>query len=282
MSLIIAKQDNLGIYIVADTKLSYAEPENHPKQAVASPGEGVIKATLINPHVCVCFAGDVSGVDDLLRMCRGANDFLWILNALEAFHRSCDQQTEFIVAVSHHPLYRIYEIKDGRLTESKSSWIGSKPGFSQFQEYLATEANSPTSLDYKMGRALGMVMQSSIDPTVNGFLISVTSRDKMLYYHTGMSIAIVPQVVQGNHTIGHGSPQKGGYSIHYFPPSSDLRVLPIHVLQGNLGIVYKAVKSGLLWPEVIRNIDERAFSALLLSKYGIVGMGIGPRLEDLR
>jgi hypothetical protein len=284
MSLIIVKQENDRIYIAADTKLTYEDIENHPEQKIASPGEGVIKVTLINPNICICFAGDIEGVDELISFCRGIKDLLRILNALLEFHLSCNGKTEFILAVSHHPFYRIFEIKDLQKIESKSSWIGSKKGFSEFQRYwMEGLAVHPTmGLDFNMREALRKVMESSIDETVNGFLISISNEHKFFDYSNKMQISIVPQIVSsGYSTIGHGSPQKGGYSVHFFPSSPDFKILPIHVLQGNFGVIYKAKNGGLLWPEVIPNVDERTFSAITSSRYGILPKGFGPPLRDI-
>jgi hypothetical protein len=285
MSLIIVKQEKDMIYIAADTKLTYEGIENHPEQKMASPGEGVIKATLITSNICICFAGDIEGVDELISFCRGIKDLLRILKALLEFHLSCSGRTEFILAVSQHPFYRIFEIKDLQKIESKSSWIGSKKGFSEFQRYWmeGLSAHPTMGLDFNMGEGFRKVMESNVDETVNGFLISVSNEHGVFDYKSKMQISIVPQVLPpGYSTIGHGPPQKGGYSVHFFPPSRDFTVLPIHVLQGNFGVIYKAKNGGLLWPEVIPNVDEQAFAVITVSKYCISHRGSGPSMNNLR
>ncbi len=74
MSLVIAKQDENQIYLTGDTKLSYADVAGHPEQKVASPQDSVIKVSIIHPSLCICFAGDVGGVDDLIKFCRNVAD----------------------------------------------------------------------------------------------------------------------------------------------------------------------------------------------------------------
>jgi hypothetical protein len=137
-------------------------------------------------------------------------------------------------------------------------------------------------IDFNMGEALRKVMESSVDESVNGFLISVSNIHKYFTYDNKVEISIVPQTLPpGYSVIGHGSPQKGGYSVHFFPTNHNFTVLPVHVLQGNFGVIYKAKNGGLLWPEVIPNVDERAFSAITRSRHGIVPMVRTPRLGDL-
>ena len=284
MSLIIAKQEGNDIYIVADTKLTYAHSENHPDQKIASPGQGVVKVTIINPGICICFAGDVEGVDQVITVCRGHMDLLRILNELETFHKFSKGQTEFIVAVSHHPFYRIFEIKGLQRSESKSSWIGSNNGFSEFQRYFSVlhTAVQKMSLDFNMKQAFRNVLESSVDQSVNGFLISVSNPFKSFQYDNRLDLDILPQVLPaGYSTLGHGSPQKGGFTVHFFPTNQNFTVLPVHILQGNFGVIYKSVNGGLLWPEVILDISERAFAKIVMEKYGIQVMLFGPPLENL-
>jgi hypothetical protein len=53
------------------------------------------------------------------------------------------------------------------------------------------------------------------------------------------------------------------------PSSRNHEILPIYVLQGNFGFIYKTNLGGLLHPELILDVNEKTFIALLKKKYGI-------------
>ena len=273
MSLIIAKRDGEKIYIVGDTKLTSYPLELYPSQMVSSPQEGVVKVTIINPNICICFAGNIEGVDELIRLCRGIRSNLTrILNELLAFNKSVNGRTEFILAVSAHPLYKIFEIKNLLLTETIASWIGSHRGFSKFQEKwtFLRETQSRMGIDYHMSQALKSVIESGIEPSVNGFSIAAGNEARIFSYRSRIEMYVLPQIIPpGFSTVGHGTAQEGGYSIHFFPSNKNFTVLAVHVLQGRFGVVYKAKEGGLLWPEVFSDIDEAEFSKMTYSKFGI-------------
>ncbi len=139
-----------------------------------------------------------------------------------------------------------------------------------------------TALDFNMSEAFRMVMESSMENSVNGFQISVANLNGYFTYQNRMQMSIPSQTLPaGYSTLTHGSPQKGGYSVHFFPSNPAFTVLPVHVLQGNFGIVYKATNGGLLWPEVVPNISEREFARLTMSKYRISPPAFGPELGAL-
>jgi hypothetical protein len=117
---------------------------------------------------------------------------------------------------------------------------------------------------------------------VNGFQISVSNPNGYFNYQTGMQMAIVPQrIPPGYSTITHGSRQKEGYTIHFFPSNSKFTAISVHVLQGNFGIIYHEKNGGLLWPEVKPGIDKREFAKFTLSQYGISPLAFGPKLKNL-
>jgi len=72
MSLIVAKKEGGNIYIVSDTKLT--NPENLNRVEMVAPEEfSAIKIIIINPHISIAFAGEISYAKDAIAFCRNCN-----------------------------------------------------------------------------------------------------------------------------------------------------------------------------------------------------------------
>ena len=146
MSLIVARKSGSHIHIVSDTKLTYPE-EDFPDKALAAPSDGVIKATILNPHICIAFAGHYVPAEEAIRTCR-RYDFMIsnIKEHLLEVNKSTAGKTAFIVCVGF-PEYTIYEIKNMAITQTNSSWIGSQSAFSIFQEKALETRTTPNKFD---------------------------------------------------------------------------------------------------------------------------------------
>jgi hypothetical protein len=98
----------------------------------------------------------------------------------------------------------------------------------------------------------------------------VNNENRFFDYGSRIEMYILPQVLPpGFSTIGHGTAQQGGYSVHFFPSNDKFTILAIHILQGKFGVIYKPRDGGLLWPEVVSNVNEAEFSRITESRFGV-------------
>lgn len=273
MSLIVARKKGVHIYLVSDTKLTFPQ-EKFPDKKLAAPGDGVIKIALLNPQICIAFAGDDYGpAENAIAYCR-KNQLLpsKIRKHLLEVNQANNKGIEFILAVGF-PEYAIYEIKDLKVTQTESAWIGSNAGFNVFQE-TALENSGDKKFDNVMDEAMDFVLKSGRVPEVMGFRVAVTNEGNFFHYKNYMSTMVPARTYTfkggGSHTIEiYGTPQEGGYTVSFLDNEGRPDVLSIHVRQGEFGVLYEMRNHGLLWPTVISDVDEHEFNDVLLSRHGI-------------
>ena len=273
MSLIVARKSGAHIHIVSDTKLTYPE-EKFPNKALAAPSDGVIKTTILNPHVCIAFAGEYEAAEEAIKICR-RHDFMAtkIKDHLLNVNKSTQGKTEFILCVGF-PEYSIYEIKKMRIIQTNSAWIGSQPGFSKFQEKALEMGTTSKKFDSILDESMDHVFKSGIVPEVNGFRVSVSNEANFFHYKNYMATSIPSRTYTlkaNQHAIIeiYGTPQEGGYSVSFCENEGRNDVVAIHVRQGEFGVLYEIKNDGLLWPKVISDVDEHEFNDILHSRFGI-------------
>lgn len=273
MSLLVARREGNSIYIVSDTKLTY--PANHPIKMISNPRDGVIKITILNPNICVGFAGNVEDAELAIAHCRNfSEDASKILSYLLEVNRSTNKQTEFIMLYNSWPR-QLFVIKDAKLDIVESTcWIGSLDGFNLFQEEfykVKTAKKGVTEDSLSLAEdAFTKVCESSTVPEVNGFRITVQNKSGRLSYSQYINMNIVSQVIPpGMSVIGHSNAQQGGYSVNVFPDPDHPNIVPIYILQGRFGIVYSQREKGFLYPKVYSDVFEYEFHEIVKSEYGI-------------
>jgi hypothetical protein len=134
------------------------------------------------------------------------------------------------------------------------------------------------AVDFRISQSHKKVIESSVEPSVNGFGISVSNDDKFFTYGSKIESYILPQTSSpGFSVMGLCTAQDGGYSVHFFPPNPNHTALAIYVIQGRFGIIYKSNDGGLLQPEVFSNIEESEFAKITESRYGKIASVRTPR-----
>lgn len=274
MSLIVARKKAAHIYLVSDTKLTFPE-EKFPDKALAAPGDGVIKIAILHHHVCIAFAGDdYEPAEKAIMYCR-RNQLMpsKIKEHLFAINKQTKGKVEFIVCVGF-PEYAIYEIKDMKLIQTETAWIGSHNGFSVFQENALPNMSGNKKFDTILDEAMEHVLKSGRVPEVMGFRVAVSNEGNFFHYKNYMSTAIPPRTYtfngSGSHIIEvYGTPQEGGYSVAFCENEGRYDMAAIHVRQGEFGVLYEMLNEGLLWPTVVPYVDEHEFNDILLSRFGI-------------
>jgi tetratricopeptide (TPR) repeat protein len=273
MSLIVAKKNGSLIYIVSDTKLTFPE-DKFPNKSLAAPSDGVIKTTILNPQVCIAFAGEVEPAEAAIQVCR-RYDFMVssIKEHLLNVNNTTAGKTEFILCVGF-PEYLIYEIKNMKIIQTNSSWIGSKSAFSIYQEKALDPQAASKKFDTILDEALDHVLKSSLAPEVNGFRVSVSNDGNFFHYKNYMATNMPSRTYslkanQSSVIDIYGTAQEGGYSVSFCENEGRYDLVAIHVRQGEFGVLYEIKEGGLLRPKVISDVDEHEFNDILHSRFGI-------------
>ena len=92
--------------------------------------------------------------------------------------------------------------------------------------------------------------------------------DDQFVYNKYFTVKMVDDILKGERHLHHGVPEISSYSINFFGSSEDYRFLALHILHGNLGIVYKRIDNGLFEPESML-MDELDFTEFVASHYQI-------------
>ncbi len=273
MSLIVARKKGADIHLVSDTSLTYPE-ETFPDKALAAPGDGVIKVTILNPQLCIAFAGsDYEPAEEAIRVCRRYQSTpSKIKEHLLLVNLQTNGKVEFILCVGF-PEYAIYEIKNLNLQQTEAAWIGSQSGFSIFQDSALEKKEVPKKIDTLLSEGMEHVIKSGRVPEVSGFRVSVSNEDNFFHYKNYMSTSIPPRTHTFKESSAqiieiYGTPQEGGYSVSFCENGGRNDWVGIHVRQGEFGILYEIRNEGLLWPTVIPQVDEHEFNDLIFAKFG--------------
>lgn len=288
MSLIICRKENNSLLIVSDTKLTYPT-DQFPGKQTGHPSDGVIKTVIVNPTLCVSFAGDIEPADEGIKQIQSNDDLTRVLKILR--DKSNGNRTDFIVCTSK-PEIKIYEIKDTVCREVQSSWIGSFNAFNRFQGYynnqIQEKKSGPSSFikiepviskgDSSLGKvssAFDKVIDDSSVPEVDGFKVTVIVEDGTFryrgYIHNYMGLIelkIDPKMLGKQIPLGHGNAGDGSFMVNFFRSNSNHNNVAIHILQGDLGIVYSRTDNGLLRPKIYP-MDEVDFVDFTKEKYDL-------------
>jgi hypothetical protein len=275
LSLIICRKEKDTLLVVSDTKLTYPD-DNYPNKQTGHPSDGVIKTIIINSNLCVSFAGDIEPAEEGIEQIRPNDDLPKILKLLR--NKSIGNKTDFIVC-SSTPEVKIYEIKDSNCSEVQSSWIGSQNAFNRFQGYLHNQIQGGQSSFFniepsltkeaselgKISGAFDKVIDDPSAPEVDGFKVRVVFQEgKFKYqgylnsYLGQMEMKFDQSMIGQKIYIGHGTSREGSYTVNFFNSNSNFNHVGLHILQGNLGIVYSRTDNGLLRPKIFQ-MDEVDF-----------------------
>jgi hypothetical protein len=276
--LIICRKDDDELLIVSDTKLTYPS-DQFPGKQTGHPSDGVIKTVIVNPNLCVSFAGDIEPAEEGIKLIQPGDDLTRVLKLLR--DKSSSNRTDFIVCVSN-PDIKIFEIKDSICKEVQSSWIGSSNAFTRFQGYfynqIQVKKDAPSSFIKiepviakkdsdlsKVSGAFDKIIDDPSVPEVDGFKVMVIVENGVFkyrgYLHNYMGLIelkIDPKMLGKEIPLGHGNADDGSYMVNFFNSNSNYNNVAIHILQGGLGIVYSRIDNGLLRPKIFQ-LDEVDF-----------------------
>lgn len=286
MSLIVARKHKNNLLIFSDTKLTYKFKDKN------SPKDGTIKAIILTSKIAICYAGDVHFAELALKEIRGRYSNEEIKAILLKYHHESNQLTDFILAISEdEPYFLVF--KDGCVVEEDSCWIGSKDGFSKFQEYFLsnyeyqdtwgvsfdlvklpdTDDLEFRGLYYKLFNAMVGVIECNEIQEVGGFIVPLLFENDHFCYQYYVNVFRKALDVEdemdgdGPTTIGFSNAEDGAFAVNF--SGGITAELAIHFFQGNIGVVYQRDNHSLLNPKLLPAMDEIDFSEYLKAKTSV-------------
>lgn len=177
MSIIIAKIEGNECVFLSDTKVSI---DNGDKTITGgnkirmSPSDGVLKIHILNPRICVAYAGTVEISAKII------NSFIiqkpQSLEEIVAFFQNQlkleNDNSEFILGLildNNTPI--LYKINVNNIEQGKSFWIGEHDAFNEFQSYFINSDTTKSTL-YNASESFREMLQNTKIATIGDFIIS--------------------------------------------------------------------------------------------------------------
>ena len=258
MSFIVAKKYSNRIRIFSDNKMTVNPDdedilikgmgiENYKKIKAL----GIIKNVIINENICICSAGILEDFNKLLEYVdtnqnKSFDDIC--IKALEINNQN-NSRTDFIICTTKDN-NRIVEIKNNKMLETESSWIGSKDCFEMFQiirhseEMIQqtiydceTKKEIPIDDESIDSMSFSKVLQSHINDSVGEELVECTSENNKFYYTEKLSTSISkPRTLEhGKHLNLYDNVFDGGYTYYVYNSSDNYKM---YIEQLRCGIEY--------------------------------------------
>jgi hypothetical protein len=166
MTLVVARVTPLGVRVAADMRVTDPYKIRHGYVY------GALKAVLLNPTLCVAYAGNVDFALHTIRRIssRGQGFDAAQARLVDASRESCGA-SDFLLAGLRPS--QLVEIKDGHARVSSAGWIGDGRAFAEYQaEYHRAQPLMPREVHDSGDRAddieIAVRMRAGMDAVVEG------------------------------------------------------------------------------------------------------------------
>lgn len=285
MTLVVAHSLKEDLRIVSDSK------KTSPEEILRGTENSVLKAVVLHPDLCVCFAGSIGRSQvaiEKLGIDRGNSfDLEEVLEQLLNEHRVGNKDPDFIVAALS-PTTTLSRISGGELARNLSAcWIGNYDAFCGYQKHfqatpLPNEIDVPDTkyrfyaLVSKMEESFRAVIRNNAYVDVGEFTISVMRDLDGLKYAPAANTALVNQSIPPNAwtPLQFGSPTEGGYSYSIMTPlEAGIGAVGVHFYQGELGALFYPMRSPI--SIVYWNVSADQFRDRVYEEFGFEIEGVG-------
>lgn len=292
MTLLVARQVNNEIYIVADTKF---DDGGNSTRSESKKYIGGLKVVLLTPGLCVGFAGNTEIARNAIQGLYDSSVNLFDKNqAIEHFLKQHvlsvtlgrADETEFVVAVivecHERPgtfLKEIFRIADSKVYwDNETTHIGDRNAFGCFQEAFhngSTNLNAPTVEMVRIGseerpgfdqslsaamRAMQNVIDSANIPCVDGIRTVVISEENQFRYLEYIQIRgnLIPVRNTPSSPVSFGGAAEGSDHKHVGMFSVvGYGIFSVYSITGCFGLIYHPEQC--FEPEVCRNCTLEEF-----------------------
>jgi len=273
MTLIVGRIIQDTIRIESDSKITDPKIVSN-KNSIFS---GYLKTIIINPRLCISYAGDIDYAQKAIENIYKLKDFSIskIKDLLLQVNKDSVYETDFLIgSVENQSL--LHKINDGKIeTTNQSFWIGDSAGFNLFQKNFLPKLKSFDQYHIAkiQSEAFEEVIRSGSIESVGGFHITVHNTRNGLEYlmkmeiNSGYSHTIK---VEADKTVPltFGDATTGAHSYSYLISKNPFEpAIGIHFPIGKFGTLYYPKRTRKILK--IMNVNPFEFVESVKEDYGI-------------
>lgn len=276
MTLIVGVRTPNRVQLFSDTLIA------HPDVTQAEELPGRLKLIVLNPSICLGYAGPTNRAIDAIRSLAGKGlSFSETVGALQT--ASEDGEIDFLAAQSI-PTLELTKIERGRSTSvAAEAWIGDAEGAKDYQQ-RAISARRLAYPDPDMAilgpatSAFNALVQERTVESVGGLPIRATSRPDGFHYLDQALAYYPPQTIPPgvSTTLTFGGPAEGGFAYSVLVPNqAGVPIVAVHFFQGRLGYVYAPLDQDK--PLEVPNVTHSDLGDFVAARYGyrVDGVHVG-------
>jgi hypothetical protein len=278
MTLIVGKLIGDEVYLEADSRIS------DPRVARLDPLCGQLKCVIVNPFLCVCFAGNVHYAELALRCLLDQENISpeGARQLLAAAHTESSESTDFAMVYLRDGHPHAFKIAQGSSQSTSAFWLGDQAAYVRFEQEF--HSFSDGDMNSRMRRAFRAVIEDDSIDSVGDFHVRTAIDRKIcpgvnVFLH-GMETAIEvshPQQVHAQNGqwtfIPLGTAEGGAFGISYMRTVSPrFNGIAVHFPHGRFGVLFcpKLSLSGIVFDD----IDGCEFAHRILTQYGVPLQGL--------
>jgi len=274
VTLVIARIIENQIVILSDTKIT------SPSEILQGLDNHILKAVIINPNLCICYAQTISkalkALADLEIKSISNLNIETVKEFLLDKHQGWGNDPDFIIAsLIPHP--SLHKISDGKLISIPATWLGNQVAFNDYQQYYDAISNIqgiPLNISTKMYSAFTRVGSSRKHDDIGEFTIEVKNdKEGFKYFQYASGVNAVKLNANGViSSVAHKTAGEGGYTYSVFAPKkAGIGAVGIHFYQGKLGVLFFPIQQEK--PKIYADVTVDQFKSKVLEEFGFEIVG---------
>jgi hypothetical protein len=270
VTLVVARVFGNTVHMLADSRVTFAEERYRP-----APGS-VLKSVVLNPDVCVAFAGDVDRAQMAIASVNAAADIESLIDHFLHAHRDGGlNNPDFLLAI-HQPgpphLIRIWNDKVER--DLINAWLGNPQAFNDLQARIGDRTETRAVDRFQL--AFHELLHADDVDDIGDFMIQCYSGPDGFRYARNSGVAFWPDASTSStepERIGARTAAEGGYAWALLAPREPgVGAVGLYFQQGRLGCLLYPRRSD----KTIRfpDIDRADFVIEVRARYGFTLWGM--------
>lgn len=185
MTLVAARVFGNTVHILADSRVTFAEERYRPAPA------SVLKTVVLNPDICVAFAGDVDRAQMAIASANAAADIQSLIDHFLHAHRDGGlNNPDFLLAVLRPAPQLIRIWNDTVEHELVTAWLGNPQAFNDLQTRIGARAES--SAVARLQLAFHELLHADDFDDIGDFMIHCYSGPDGFVYAPSSGVAFWP------------------------------------------------------------------------------------------
>ena len=293
MTLVVARQINNEVYLVADTKFT---PTVESVISQSSMYIGGLKLIILSPGICIGFANNTEFARKAIEGIYDKNINIFDKNLLIDYFLNIHLLSvteggtiDFIIALilesedNETFTKEIFKIADSKVSwENTTTYIGDNEAFNVFQDIShkrLSNSNIPTKLgiskqpDFNQSLSSALfAIQSVIDNplilNVDGIRTAVISEAGQFKYTEYILVKAVPIPVRSepNSPLSFGGAPEGSDIKHVgMYSAAGHGIFPVYWVTGKFGVIYNPIEC--FKPKIISNITQDEFRSVVREEF---------------